>query len=132
MDLRIQKINSGKKGMTLLEVLFTMVIFSVIILAFFPLFSYTARIITKSGRIIDASYVASSVLENMYNESKNPAVGIPADSVTEDWDQLEGKYWVRKDIKVDGRQVNVIVMVYTDETKDSLQAQMELHLLWHS
>ena len=47
------KKTSGNKGLTLIEVMVSIMILSVIVLAFFPLFTYTASNVVRSEKFIE-------------------------------------------------------------------------------
>ncbi len=87
----------------------------------------------KSEVILDATYVAQRVMENIFNESQNGVnhIPIPKEGVEEEWDLPGKKYWIHKEIiSVKNNLVSVIVKIYSDETKSLLEAQMETKLLW--
>ncbi|MDD4327543.1 MAG: type II secretion system protein [Eubacteriales bacterium] len=122
---------NSKSGLTLVEVMVSIMILSVIVVAFFPLFSYTSRIVRKSETLVDASYVAQSVLEEYYRMSKDEDSALPADSVTISDDAFGKGYRVVTQTIADGKLVKVRVKVFSDETEKLLESQMELHLIWH-
>ena len=120
-----------KNGITLMEVMVSIMILSIIVIAFFPLFSQTAISVRKSEKIVDASYVAQSVLETYYNNSRNPESPLPADSVRKFPDEWGKGYWVVSETSAIGSLVKVLVRVYSDDSEETLESQMELHLIWH-
>ncbi|MDD2393842.1 MAG: type II secretion system protein, partial [Eubacteriales bacterium] len=96
---------NSKSGLTLVEVMVSIMILSVIVVAFFPLFSYTSRIVRKSETLVDASYVAQSVLEEYYRMSKDEDSALPADSVTISDDAFGKGYRVVTQTIADGKLV---------------------------
>ena len=120
-----------EKGLTLIEVILSLVILGIIIVPFLNMFIFSTMANRKSENILDATYVAQNIMEQRYNESKD-GNEIPEDGEDEYPDPLGGGYWVKEIISVEDNLVGVIVEVYSDKSKEKLEAQMETYLLWNS
>lgn len=65
---RLRQINN-QDGLTLVELLGSIVILSIIVVAFLGFFIQSARTTKVSGEIIDAAYLAQQQAEEIYNHS---------------------------------------------------------------
>jgi prepilin-type N-terminal cleavage/methylation domain-containing protein len=122
--------NQRKKGYSLLEVVVAISILAIIVLAFFPLFTYTFKNIKRAEKIVDASYVAQSTLEELYSRSKDSEYAPPDSGVTKKYDDFGKGYWVVLEIDTRGMDVDAVVTVYADESEKEMKSRMELHLKW--
>jgi len=61
---------ADEKGVTLIEVIASFVLLVIAIFSFYNLFIQTAKTTKSSESIVDATYIAQSEIENIYNESK--------------------------------------------------------------
>ena len=131
MDIFKQKnISSNRKGMTLIEIVVSVALLAIIVVQFLNMFLQSTVTTKKSEVIIDATYVAQRVMENIYNDSQAGTVDIPPAGVDEEWDSWGGNYWVSKKISVENNLVSVIVKIYSDNAKLEHEAQMETKFLW--
>ena len=81
---------------------------------------------------MDATYIAQGRIEKRFGESKDRTVPIPLDIGKIYSGSIEG-YWIEEEIlNIDDNLVRLIVKVYSDESKNKLEAQMETYLLWDS
>ena len=123
-----KKLKNNRKGLTLIEVILSLAILGIIVIPFLNMFVFSSVTNRKSGNILDATYVAQDRIEKKYEESKSGTVPIPTEGVDSD---LVGGYWVEENIlEVDDNLVRVLVKVYSDDSKNELEAQMEIYLLW--
>ena len=120
-----------ERGLTLIEVILSLAILGIIIVPFLNMFIFSTMTNRKSENILDATYVAQNIMEQRYAESRN-GNGIPEDSEEGYSDPYGGGYWVNEIIEVEDNLVRVIVEVYSDNSKEKLEAQMETYLLWNS
>lgn len=61
----------NEKGLSILEIIASLLIISIIILAVIPLFFTSAKTVEKSGDIIDATYRAQNGMEEVRHELVN-------------------------------------------------------------
>lgn len=115
-----------QRGMTLIEIIVSLAILAIIIVPFLTMFLQSTVSTKKSEDILDATYVAQYVMEGIYNDSKDGNIDITPDG----WDPLGRKHWVCRKISDQSiNPVNVLVWVYSDESKLKLEVQMETKLL---
>lgn len=126
MKMTVRHLLQNREGLTLFEVLLAFTVLLIISVAFFHMFVFAASVNKKSEDILDATYVAQSILEERYAESKS-GKPIPASSV-----RHRSGYWVRETVKKDGNLVGILVQVYTDAGENQLEAQMETYFLWNA
>lgn len=128
MKMTVRHLLRNKEGLTLIEVLMAFTVLLIISVAFFHMFVFAASVNKKSEDILDATYVAQSILEERYAESKS-GKPIPASSGLV---PHPSGYWVRETVKKDGNLVGILVQVYTDAGGNQLEAQMETYFLWNA
>lgn len=68
MTRRLKQMNN-QDGLTLVELLGSIVILSIIVVSFLGFFIQSSRTTKVSGEIIDASYIAQQQAEEIYNHS---------------------------------------------------------------
>lgn len=61
----------NEKGLTLVEVLASIVILSIVITTFLLVFSQTAKTTHQSEETVEATYIAQTEMENVYEMSQN-------------------------------------------------------------
>ncbi|GEL05007.1 type IV pilus modification PilV family protein [Rummeliibacillus stabekisii] len=76
MAYQIKKIIVNEKGVTLTEVIASFVILVIVLFSFFTLFVNTAKTTKSSERIVDATYVAQTEMEKVYNASTNGVLNV--------------------------------------------------------
>jgi prepilin-type N-terminal cleavage/methylation domain-containing protein len=143
----------NEKGMTLIEVLASIVILSIIVVSLLTFFVQSSRTNSVSKNIISATYVAEKSLEEIYETisktymlsdfitaNPNPA-GFTLLSRTYDADSVpvkaiyeknESTYYIKMELESakNSPLVKVKVKVYTDSTDVNTEAQMEMLLAW--
>ncbi|WP_186321530.1 prepilin-type N-terminal cleavage/methylation domain-containing protein [Bacillus sp. FJAT-22090] len=69
----IMKLNSrlNSKGLTLIEILVSIILITIILTAFFSLFIQSAKTGKTSEEVVDATYIAQAEMEKLYEISKN-------------------------------------------------------------
>ena len=68
LKLKLQK---NEKGISLVEVLASIVILTLLLTTFLMMFVQSAKTNKKSEEIIDATYIAQTEMENIYAVSSN-------------------------------------------------------------
>ena len=128
---------SSSKGLTLIEILGSIVILGIISVSFITLFIQSARTTTISEIMLDATYLAQTQMEEFYhlkNLSDKELTDLGFEKKEMDCEnascyskESEGYYiWTEFQDSTDHSQlVRVIVKVFNNEQKEKLQAQME-------
>ncbi|MBO1004019.1 type IV pilus modification PilV family protein [Pseudogracilibacillus auburnensis] len=136
---------SGNEGMTLIEVLLSLVILSIVLLSFVTFFIQSAKTSQQSSNILDATYIAQTYMEKFYQAStKQPYDAALNEMITEEAFQKKsssGEYIELS--KADGnfstvaklgRPQNgvssIVIKIYNDAKQSRLEAQMETRLAW--
>ena len=131
----------SQKGITLIEILVAIVILGIIVVSFIPLFIQSARTNSQSEEMIDATYVAQSLLEDIYFISKNSDVTLQNELIDlgyeEDLANCQSSFCFHKEkkgyyVRTELSNLNshdslphVIIKIYEDQSKQKLEAQME-------
>jgi type II secretory pathway pseudopilin PulG len=141
MNSKWNKIHS-ESGITLVEIIASIAILSLVILTFLPLFSQSMRSTKVASDMLDSTYLAQSTLENVYHLTTvypfSEAVNHVDDMTflgTEDkwyrYVQYKDGAYIELLIEVpDNELSNILVKVYSDDTKSKLEAQMETIYRW--
>lgn len=147
MELLKTNVWRNNKGVSLVEVIASIVILSIILISVFVLFVRSAETTHTTDEIVDATYVAQTELESLYAVAKNTAfstreaailsagytnldAGGNALGYFEKTDATTGDY-----IKVTITQIasstltRVVIEVY-DEKNGTMKAQMQNTIKW--
>lgn len=128
---------SSNKGLTLIEILVSIVILGIIVVSFITLFIHSARTNTISEKMLDATYIAQTQMEEFYhlkNLSNKDMTDLGFEKIEMNCDndscyskESEGYYiWTEFKHPTDRSQlVHVIIKVFNNHKKDKLEAQME-------
>lgn len=128
----LKKLKKKRKGLTLIEVILSLAILTIIIIPFLNMFVFSTVTNRKSEDIIDATYIAQERIEESFKGSKDRTVPIPLEIGKNYSGSIEG-YWVEEEIlSIEDNLVRIIVRVYSDDSKNKLEAHMETYLLWDS
>ncbi|OAT80882.1 hypothetical protein A6P54_12805 [Bacillus sp. MKU004] len=132
----------SERGITLVEIIASIAILSLIILTFVPIFTQSMRSSKAASDMLDSTYLAQTVMENVYqltteyqfNEAVNHVDEMTFIGSQDDWYQYvqykDGTYIELLIEKPDDELSNVLVKVYADDTKSKLEAQMETIYRW--
>lgn len=135
----------AQSGMTLVEVLASIVILSIILSIVFMVFIQTAKTTRTTEETIDATYIGQTEMEKVYAESNKSdfATWQPADDFiskasVDGWDIYERQptpknpFRVTLQLKEDNDMVRVLILVYEkDEQNDEKPlVQMENLYKW--
>ncbi|WP_343842022.1 type IV pilus modification PilV family protein [Salinibacillus aidingensis] len=140
----------NEQGVTLVEVLVSFVILSIILVSLLSFFSQSARTNQTSEEILDATYMAQTQMEKLYQLSKDHSIaqGITqlkdhnfANTIASDGqnsfhlEKQTSHFWITVEINQTEKDMddlyNVLVKVY-DQDKKRLEAQMETILAWRN
>lgn len=156
INLGIVNQHNNEKGVTLLEILVSIIILGLILMIFFGVFIQSSRINNTSENVIGATYVAQTEMESIYSFSLNTPYDLRDSMMIEEdlgyslitgdtgCDVVDckayGKYdsenhlYIKVRLKPFEDMTNtdsVIVEVYEGNTFDEdLQAKMEKVIVW--
>jgi prepilin-type N-terminal cleavage/methylation domain-containing protein len=130
-----------EKGMTLVELLASLIILSIVIVSLLSMFVQTARSNQAAKNLEDATFIAETEMENLYNLSTENTFTDAVNALQTEYTKTNqdcpsgecfykesGGRFVFLQLKENG---SVIVKVFKDETKAKLEAQMEMLLTWN-
>lgn len=138
----------SERGITLVEILTSIVILSIIILSLLPMFVQSSRSNHYSKTMMEATYVAEKNLEDLYHLSTtstfpNGSLMLESEkgytAETKDcpigncYDKEADGYYVfiqLKEASGNTGLISGIVTVYSDKLKTKKEAQMEMLLNW--
>ena len=66
----------NEKGVTLVEVVASFVILVILLVSFYTLFIQTAKTTKSSEDIVDATYIAQTEMEHIFNASKSEGINV--------------------------------------------------------
>lgn len=140
----------GESGLSLVEVLASIVILTLLLTTFLMMFLQSAKVNKASEHVIDATYIAQTEMERIYETSKSLSekptfekkisrikdLGYPVQSPRVDWitferetDRTYGFIRVKLENNGDGKMTRIIVEVY-ENPNGILRAKMENVLVW--
>lgn len=136
------KVNRCEDGLTLIEVVASIVILTLIITTFLMMFLQAAKTNKASEKIIDSTYYAQVEMENIHAISKdkpfqdrNTAMKELAYETVDSLiytKSINGKYYEAKLEKEKNELVRLLVRVYNGKDEKKLEAQMETLLAWET
>lgn len=135
----------NENGLTLIEVLASVVILTLIITTFLMMFLQSAKTNKASEKIIDSTYYAQVEMENIYaiseltsfenrkTEMKNRLQYETSDSIHFIKDDSKSKKYYEAKLEVEKKDlVRLIVRIYNNKNEKKLEAQMETLLAWET
>lgn len=141
----MNEISHNEKGLTLVEVLASIVILSIVVTTFLLVFTQTAKTTLQSEETVDATYIAQTEMENVYEMSRDASPymtfedkeGYSQTSIHTNWDSFvkhlpEDKLYVflsfQEVEETDMTRVLIEVKHNTDDERP--KAQMENLFKW--
>lgn len=138
---------SHDKGLTLVEILASIVILSLLIISFLALFLNSAKSINKTEVIIDSTYVVQTKMEEIYGISQTYGFSnslsrysglgwteiVSNQPLTKITMNQNNDYYITAELTKNVNSPNlvtVLIKAYDDESKQKLETQMETILLW--
>jgi type II secretory pathway pseudopilin PulG len=138
---------SHDKGLTLVEILASIVILSLLIISFLALFLNSAKSINKTEVIIDSTYVVQTKMEEIYGISQTYGFSnslsrysglgwseiVSNQPLTKITMNQNNDYFITAELTKNVNSPNlvtVLIKAYNDESKQKLETQMETILLW--
>lgn len=132
-----------EKGLSLVEVLASIVILTLLLTSFMLMFLISAKTNKVSEEFIDATYTAQRIMENIYSESKNETgraavleTYTEVGTDVEGWetykinDEADGLIKLRfKSVEGSDNMERVIVEVY-EMPQEILRSKMQNVLIW--
>ncbi|MFC5591163.1 hypothetical protein ACFPRA_19975 [Sporosarcina soli] len=136
--------NFHEEGMTLVETLASLVILSLLIIAFLSLFGQSARLNKSSELVMEATYIAQTHMEQIYEISQKTTFGNRNEYLKMDnkYRLIEGEIYQPKkedigftvfvEIKEPtfGTRGSILRVKVYDKSGEKLEALMETVLLW--
>ncbi|MFC4386282.1 prepilin-type N-terminal cleavage/methylation domain-containing protein [Gracilibacillus marinus] len=137
---------SNQKGLTLVELLASIVILSIIIVTFTTFFIQSAKTTSMSSDITDATYVAQTEMEEIYHLSTTTTYDDTIQQLNQKYEQCANDV-TNLCTTIDGYHVQVTfydsadvidtattllknVLIQVHNSSNKLEAQMETKLLW--
>lgn len=131
----------NENGLTLIEVLASVVILTLIITTFLMMFLQSAKTNKASEKIIDSTYYAQVEMENIYAISKEYSFddrNEPMSSLS--YETIDSIIYTKNtndkfyEVKLEETNdlVSLIVRVYNNKDEKKLEAQMETLLAWET
>ena len=140
----LQRLLLNQNGLTLVEVLAAVTILSIIAIPFIMVTLNFARTGGDSQKLLDATYVAQTQIEEIYNlstrysrddglkqlENSGFSIDDHCERVT-CYYKVERDYYIRVEIQIkDEPMTDVLVRVYSDPSMRKAMAQMERLVIW--
>lgn len=144
----MNNIKNNETGLTMIELLISIAVIGIIIVAFIPLFLMSAKTNTRSEVTLNSTYLGKDAMEVAYYLSKTVSYESLEEKLKE---KLEKKEYIEisKDIseniyvyeykdkkyltikfKEEGNLIRVIVKIYKDENMNKLESQYESLYSW--
>lgn len=133
----------NEKGLTLVEVLASIVILSIVVTTFLLVFSQTAKTTKQSEEKVDATYVAQTEMENMYEMSRDSTLEETygklngyTETSDDDWvrfekDKDDGSFHITISFnELDTGMTRVVIEVESTIENDPTKAHMENLYKW--
>lgn len=150
MKKMINKVSTrlNTKGLTLVEVLVSIILISIILFTFFSLFIHSAKTGKTSEEVVDATYLAQVEMERLYEVSRNGDFNYGIDEIVKSLlykrltstnpDEhifartIDGLYIKLKLKKHTYQGMNYLVIEVFEEENGPSRAKMETILEWRS
>lgn len=139
---KLAKVFFSQKGMTLIEILASLVILSIITVSLLSLFAQSSRSNQYSKNMSDSTTIAESQMEEIYNLSTTSSFAETVNKLDDDYGYTKtdqdcqtghcfykviNDRFVTVHLKDSG---SVVVKVHKDGSKAKKEAQMELLIPW--
>ena len=146
----MQIIKKDKSGLTLLEILLSIAIIGIILIAFISLFTISGKINIKSESILKSTYIGQNVMEIIHSASKNIEFDEFNTNLEEELgdnflldatrenifiyreeESLEKFVKIKIEKEADMKNlIRVLVKIYDDKDLKTLEAQYETLYYW--
>jgi prepilin-type N-terminal cleavage/methylation domain-containing protein len=144
----------SEKGVTLIEILVSIVILSIIVVTFLSMYVQSAKTNRISENILDSTYIAQTQMENIYNLSTSGSFSEGLDMLKNDdfnfnevtcnnkycFEKQANGYYVmltitsNNNVNEDEDESNglysVLIEIFNNRTKDRKEAQIETIINW--
>lgn len=150
----------NEKGLSILEILASILLLSIIIISFLPLFFQSGKAIEKSGEVIESTYSGQSLMEEIYEISNTISFSKWIESTRSNkskWEYIEtnnscekhfqikseentANLYISKtvdenptcEMKGDMTMKNVLITISTSKKPNVIESQMETILIWEN
>ena len=139
----------SNKGISLIEILLSIVLLAIIVIPFLSLFVVSTYFNYAAGNIVDATYIAQRTMESVYNiNASTDQISVALESLVDDegfiqnnansedyeYSKSESGWFVVLQIHGSAFDENylykIIVKVYEDNSLEKLEAQLETIMAW--
>lgn len=138
----MRKFYKDNKGLTLVEIIVSLAILGIIVIAFIPLFTMSAMVMNRAEQTLEATYTGKDTMELMYNLSTNVNYGdleteLLSRGYSKDinnlfiYENTDDKY-IELYFTDQENLVKVVTKVYSDINRTELQSQYEAYYKWIS
>jgi type II secretory pathway pseudopilin PulG len=141
----MKKTRNSESGLTLIELIISIALIAMILIAFLPMFIMSAETNTKSETTLDSTYLGKDAMEMAYDLSKNKEIFYEdLDNVLADekgyskesnnaysFEYSDKKYlYIIFDKEDNTNLVRVVVKIYKNNSMNQLEAQYETLYSW--
>jgi type II secretory pathway pseudopilin PulG len=141
----MKKTRNSESGLTLIELIISIALIAMILIAFLPMFIMSAETNTKSETTLDSTYLGKDAMEMAYDLSKNKEIFYEdLDNVLVDekgyskesnnaysFEYSDKKYlYIIFDKEDNTNLVRVVVKIYKNNSMNQLEAQYETLYSW--
>jgi type II secretory pathway pseudopilin PulG len=141
----MKKTRNSESGLTLIELIISIALIAMILIAFLPMFIMSAETNTKSETTLDSTYLGKDAMEMAYDLSKNKEIIYEdLDNVLVDekgyskesnnaysFEYSDKKYlYIIFDKEDNTNLVRVVVKIYKNNSMNQLEAQYETLYSW--
>lgn len=139
-------VNSDQKGMTFIEVLLSITILSIVIMAFLTFFIQSSKTNEQSSDILDATYLTQTYMETFYMRSTENSFDmfiaelkeqdhfqehVAAEAGYVELSKLDQGYFIVLKIKEPRDGISpLMIRTYKDASQSQLMAKMESRIQW--
>lgn len=119
----------SQQGMTLIEIMLSIVILGIIAVSFTGFFTQSARTTNHSEQMMDAMYIAQTCMEEIINESFEKCRGIDIKKTGPQRTTIienHYSYYIKTAIEKQGELRNVVIKVYKDHEAEKSNEQNPL------
>lgn len=144
-------IKKNRLGLTLIEIILSIAILGIILVAFMPLFVMPAKTNSKSQTMIESTYIGSDTMELIYSQIQNNSISNFEDLSVhlnekilddEKYDkgtkiedniytyEYENSKYIKVEFKEDGNLIGLLVKVYKDKDMNDTEMEVQYESLY--
>lgn len=144
-------IKKNRLGLTLIEIILSIAILGIILVAFMPLLVMPAKTNSKSQTMIESTYIGSDTMELIYSQIQNNSISNFEDLSVhlnekilddEKYDkgtkiedniytyEYENSKYIKVEFKEDGNLIGLLVKVYKDKDMNDTEMEVQYESLY--